>query len=82
MSTVSNSPTRPAAPLSMAHAGEFLFVQRVSGPQDMRRHLRELGFVEGVQIRVVSASAVNLIVLVKGARLGLDANVARHVMAA
>ena len=48
----------------------------------MCRHLRELGFVEGAQIRVVSASAANLIVLVKGARLGLDANVARHVMAA
>lgn len=67
-------------PLSLVHAGETVTVQRVSGNEDMSRHLQELGFVEGSEVHVVSASGVNQIVIVKGARFGIDERVAKHVM--
>lgn len=73
-------PTAPAMPLSLVHGGETVKVQRVTGNEDMRRHLQELGFVEGSEVHVVSASGVNQIVLIKGARFGIDERVAKHVM--
>ncbi len=48
----------------------------------MKRHLQEIGFVDGAEVHVVSSSASNVIVLVKGARFGLDSKVAQHIMAA
>jgi len=67
-------------PLSLVRAGETVSVAKVRGGQDMRRHLQELGFVEGSQVHVVTSSGSNVIVMVKGARFGLDAKVARFVM--
>ena len=48
----------------------------------MKRHLQEIGFVDGAEVHVVSSSGSNIIVLVKGARFGIDAKVAQHIMAA
>lgn len=67
-------------PLSLVHSGETVTVTKVSGNEDMKRHLQELGFVEGSEVHVVTASGSNLIVTVKGARFGLDVKVAKHVM--
>lgn len=69
-------------PLSMARAGETATVRDVRGASDMRRHLQEIGFVDGAQVHVVAASRSNIIVTVKGARFGIDATLARRVMVA
>ena len=66
--------------LSLVRAGETVTVARVRGNEDMKHHLGNLGFVEGSEVHVVSASGGNIIVTVKGARFGLDAKVAQHVM--
>lgn len=69
-------------PLSLVRAGETVTVRRVRGNEDMRRHLQEIGFVDGAEVHVVSSSGANIIVLVKGSRFGLDAKVAQNIMAA
>lgn len=69
-------------PLSLVRAGETVTVRHVRGNEDMRRHLQEIGFVDGAEVHVVSSSSANIIVLVKGSRFGLDAKVAQHIMAA
>lgn len=73
-------PTVPAMPLSLVRAGDTVAVARVRGGEEMRRHLVNLGFVEGSEVHVVSSSGGNIIVTIKGARFGLDAKVAQHVM--
>lgn len=73
-------PKAPAMPLSLVKAGETVTVERVKGVEDMRRHLQELGFVEGAEVHVVSNSGANIIVMIKGARFGIDAKVAIHIM--
>lgn len=67
-------------PLSMRRAGETVTVTRVRGDEALKRHLSNIGFVDGSEVHVVSASGANIIVLVKGARFGLDAKVAQRVM--
>ncbi len=69
-------------PLSLARPGESATVRSVRGAADMRRHLQEIGFVDGAHVQVVASSGSNLIVTVKGARFGLDAALARRVMVA
>lgn len=79
---MAQGPSMPAMPLSLAHSGDDVTVARVRGNDAIKRHLENLGFVEGSRVHVVSASGSNIIVMVKGARFGLDAKVAAHVMIA
>lgn len=53
---MSCGPQMPAMPLSMVKAGETVRVSRVKGNEDMKHHLKDLGFVEGNEIHVVSSS--------------------------
>ena len=46
----------------------------------MKHHLKDLGFVEGNEIHVVSSSGANIIVTVLGARFGIDSKVAMNIM--
>ena len=67
-------------PLAMVHGGETVHVVRVSGNEEMRRHLENLGFVEGAEVKVVTqADKAGTIVVVKGAQLGVDHSTAMHV---
>ena len=77
---MASAPKMPPMPLSMVKTGETATVSRVKGDDDMKRHLSDLGFVEGNEIHVVSSSGANLIVTILGARFGLDTKVAQHVM--
>ena len=67
-------------PLAMVHEGESVHVRRVRGNEQMRRHLENLGFVEGAEVRVVSQSgASGTIVSVKGSQLGVDRATSMHI---
>ena len=72
----------PAMPLSLARPGETVTVRRVRGDVETRRHLQEIGFVDGAEVHVVSSSGASIIVRIKGARFGLDAKMAQRIMAA
>ena len=64
----------------MAHEGEAVHVVWVSGNTEMRRHLENLGFVDGAEVNVVSQSGSSgTSVKVKGAQLGVDHATCRHV---
>ena len=75
-------PRVPVMPLSLRKAGETVTVTRVRGDENLKRHLANIGFVDGSEVHVVSSSSSNIIVMVKGARFGLDAKVAQRVMTA
>ena len=65
---MSCGPQMPAMPLSMVKAGETVHVSRVKGNEDIKHRLKDLGFVEGSEIHVVSSSGANIIVTVLGSR--------------
>ena len=67
-SDMTNKPMMPAMPLSLVKAGETVRVSRVKGGDDMKRHLNDIGFVEGNEIHVVSSSGANIIVRTKEMR--------------
>jgi len=66
-------------PLFMANPGDLVKVTRVTGQDDVRRHLAELGFVEDAEVLVVSNIKGDMIVQVKGARVALNRSMASRI---
>ena len=67
-------------PLTMAKAGDTVTIRKITGKNEVRLHLAELGFVVGSQVTVVNEIAGNLIVQVKESRLALDKTMANRIM--
>ena len=67
-------------PLTYAPIGEPAVIRKITGKDEVRQHLAELGFVVGQQVTVVSSLAGNLIINVKGSHIALDAAMAQRVM--
>lgn len=67
-------------PLTMAAIGETAAIQKITGRDEIRQHLAELGFVVGSEITVVSKIGGNLILQVKDSRIALDASMAVRIL--
>ena len=67
-------------PLTMAKAGETASILKITGKDELRRHLAELGFVVGGTVTVVSEMAGGLIVQVKDSRVALDRSMANRIL--
>ena len=67
-------------PLSMAKPGETVTIRKITGKDEVRQHLAELGFVVDSDVTVVSEIAGNLIVQVKDSRIALDKTMANRIM--
>lgn len=67
-------------PLSMAGQGEQLTIRKITGKDEVRQHLAELGFVVGSTVTVVNEIAGNLILQVKQSRIALDKTMANRIM--
>lgn len=67
-------------PLTMANIGEALVITRVSGNEETRRFLGNLGFVSGTEVTVLSKMSGNVIVNIKNSRIAVNAEMARHIM--
>ena len=59
-------------PLSMAKTGETVTIRKITGKDEVRQHLAELGFVVDAAVTVVNEIAGNLILQVKDSRVALD----------
>lgn len=66
-------------PLVFAKEGDTVTIRRISGKEDIRQHLAELGFVVDTPVLIVSHMAGNLIVQVKGSRVALDRSMAQKI---
>ncbi len=67
-------------PLTIAKAGETVTIRKITGKDEIRLHLAELGFVVGSQVVVVNEIAGNLILQVKDSRIALDKTMANRIM--
>ena len=67
-------------PLTFAKAGETNCIQKITGKDEVRRHLAELGFVVGEQVTVVSEMGGSMILSVKDSRIALDRTMAGRIM--
>lgn len=69
-------------PLTMAKAGETVTIRKITGRDEVRQHLAELGFVVGESVTVISRLGGNLILQVKDSRIALDQTLAQRILTA
>lgn len=67
-------------PLTMANTGETVTIRSLTGKDEVRQHLAELGFVVDSDVTIVTHLGGNLIVQVKDSRVALDRSMANRIM--
>ena len=67
-------------PLSLADIGEENTVKKIGGSPEVKKHLENLGFVVGGNVKVVTSLGGNVIVNVKGSRVAISEEMARKIM--
>ena len=67
-------------PLGMASVGDVNIIKKISGRDEVRQHLAEMGFVVGAEVTVVSELGGTLSLNVKESRVALDKTMAMRIM--
>lgn len=67
-------------PLGMASAGQTGIIAKITGRDEVRQRLAELGFVVGEEVKVISELGGNMILSVKDSRIALDKTLAMRIL--
>lgn len=67
-------------PLTLAEIGEENIIKKVGGKPEVKKHLEDLGFVAGGNVRVINAIGGNVIVNLKEARVAISKEMAQKIM--
>ena len=67
-------------PLNFAEKNKVYCIKKINGKDEARRHLNNLGFIEGEEISVINALAGNLIIAVKESRIAIDRAMAQRIV--
>ncbi len=67
-------------PLAFAKAGETNTIKKITGKDEVKRFLENLGFVAGSTVTVVSDVGGNLIVNIKESRVAIGKDMAAKIM--
>ena len=67
-------------PLTMATVGDCVTIRKITGKDEVRQHLAQLGFVVDTDVTVVTSLGGNLIVQVRDSRVALDRSMANRIM--
>ena len=67
-------------PLAMADEGASYEIAKITGRDEVRRHLAELGLVVGEEVTVMNSLAGSLILRVKDCRIAMDRGLCARIM--
>ncbi|MDR1576341.1 MAG: ferrous iron transport protein A [Treponema sp.] len=67
-------------PLTMTKAGESASIKKVGGREKTRQFLKNLGFVAGSRVTVVTEISGNMIVNIKESRIAISREMASKIM--
>lgn len=67
-------------PLILAAVGEDNIIKKVGGSSEVKKHLEDLGFVVGANVKIISTIGGNLIVNVKESRVAISREMAGKIM--
>lgn len=67
-------------PLTMAKSGETVIIKKITGRDQVRQHLAELGLVVDEAVTIVNEMGGNLILQVKDSRIAIDKGMATRIM--
>ena len=68
--------------LAMMEVGETRVIEAFHGKDEVKRHLQDLGFVQGERVQVLGQNSSGMILLVKGVRIALNRGLATQIIVA
>lgn len=66
-------------PITLADVGEDVVIRKITGKDEIRLHLAEMGLVVGEPITVISKLGENLILKVKESRIAIGHGLASRI---
>ncbi len=66
-------------PITVMEAGETVRIIKISGKDETKHHLNELGIIEGDKATIVQNNNGNLILHVKDGRIAIDEKLAMRI---
>ncbi len=66
-------------PLAFTQEGEDVVVVSVGGNSAAKKHLADLGFVEGTQLNIVSSHNGDIILNIRGTKLAITRDLAQKI---
>lgn len=67
-------------PITIGKPGERYLIRKITGRDEVRQHLAELGFVLDTEIVIVTELSGNLILQVRDSRIALDKTMANRIL--
>ena len=67
-------------PLTFADIEEDNIIKRIGGTSEVKKHLENLGFVVGGNVKVVNRMGNNIIVNVRESRIAISEGMANKIM--
>ncbi len=67
-------------PLTLAEVGEENIIKKIGGRQEVRSHLKNLGFIAGGAVTVINTIGGNVIVNVRESRIAISKEMAQKIM--
>ncbi len=66
-------------PLALADVGEENIIKKIGGNPEVKKHLENLGFVVGGNVKIINTLGGNLIVNVKETRVAISNEMAQRI---
>ncbi|MDF2611577.1 MAG: Fe2+ transport system protein [Lachnospiraceae bacterium] len=66
--------------LAMVALGETKTISDFTGKEEMKRHLQDLGFIRGENVKVIGENQSGIILLLKGVRIALNRGLASKIL--
>ena len=67
-------------PLNMVTEGEEFLIKKISGKEEIRRFLENLGFIPGAKVSIISKNSGNVIVHIKDSRVAISREMAQKII--
>ncbi|HIT90121.1 MAG TPA: ferrous iron transport protein A [Candidatus Merdenecus merdavium] len=67
-------------PLSFVKLGETKRIASLKGKDSVKRHLQDIGFNQGEEVKLLSENESGLILLIKGVRIALNRSLAEKII--
>lgn len=67
-------------PLALADIGEDNIIRKIGGNPDVKKHLENLGFVVGADVKIINRLGGSVIVNVKESRVAISREMAQKIM--
>ena len=67
-------------PITLASVGQVCKIAKITGKEETRRFLENLGFVPDTEVSLISSIGGNVIINVKDSRIAVNQDMAKHIM--